>query len=52
MPGTSAISSAEAADSAFTEPNFFSRAARLAGPRPGTASSADTVIALPRFARW
>jgi hypothetical protein len=52
MPGTSAISASDAAEIAFTDPNFFSSAARLAGPRPGTESSAETVAAFPRLARW
>ena len=52
MPGTAAISAADAADTARTDPNFLRRAARRAGPRPGTESSADAVAAFPRFARW
>src|SRR6202012_4394288 len=52
MPGTAAaISSGVAADTAFTEPNALSSAARRAGPRPDTESSADVVTALPRLAR-
>ena len=35
MPGTAAISASDAAEIAFTEPNFFSSAARRAGPEPG-----------------
>ena len=41
-----------AADTAFTEPNAFSSAARRDGPRPGTPSSAEPIAALPRLARW
>ena len=45
MPGTAAISSGVAADTAFTEPNAFSSAARRDGPSPGTPSSEEPIAA-------
>jgi predicted RNA polymerase sigma factor len=41
MPGTSAISSSDAAEIAFTDPNFFSSAAR----RAEADAAYDTAIA-------
>ncbi len=52
MPGTVAISSGVAAASLLTEPNRLSRAARRAGPRPATLSSALAVRPRDLFCRW